>query len=104
MSYKILIIDDDQFIRDMLSKMLSKFGYQSIEATGGDQGLALANSDLPDVILLDVMMPNIDGPAVCEKLKNSEATRDIPVIFVTAKTELDDQIMGLKLGAHDYIC
>jgi DNA-binding response OmpR family regulator/anti-sigma regulatory factor (Ser/Thr protein kinase) len=103
MAETILVIDDDKFILDMLAKMLSKFGYETIEAQDGTRGLEVAAEKLPDVILLDMMMPNIDGREVCERLKSSERTRDIPVIFVTAKTELDDQIMGLKIGAHDYI-
>src|SRR5947199_6271822 len=104
MSTKILIVDDDLYIRRLLSKVLSKFNYESIEAARGEEGLELANKYLPDVILLDVMMPGMDGYQVCEHLKETEETRDIPIILVTAKTDLKDRVQGLGLGAHDYIC
>lgn len=104
MASKVLIIDDDLFIRNLLSAILGKCGFELHFADGGDLGLTLAKEILPDVILLDMMMPVVDGSQVCETLKQDVATQDIPVIFVTAKSELEDQIQGLKLGAQDYIC
>src|SRR5262245_10086874 len=104
MDKKILIVDDDKYIRRLLSQVLGKFSYKTVEAMTGDEALSLAYKELPDVILLDLMMPGLDGYSVCERLKENESTRDIPVIFVTAKTDLQDRIYGLGVGAHDYIC
>ncbi|MEW6734430.1 MAG: response regulator [Acidobacteriota bacterium] len=104
MTKKVLVVDDDIFIRTLISKMLEKLEYELIEATGGKHALEIVRANPPDAILLDLMMPDMDGYQICERLKESEATRDIPVIFVTAKTEIDDQVEGLRLGAHDYIC
>jgi DNA-binding response OmpR family regulator/anti-sigma regulatory factor (Ser/Thr protein kinase) len=104
MDKKILIVDDDKYIRRLLTQVLGKFSYKTFEAVSGDEALPQAYKVLPDVILLDLMMPGLDGYSVCERLKENESTRDIPVIFVTAKTDLQDRIHGLGVGAHDYIC
>ncbi len=101
---KILIVDDDAFIRTLITKMLDKAGYQLSEAAGGMQALELVHKLMPDAILLDLMMPDMNGYQICEQLKATDTTRDIPVIFVTAKAELEDQVEGLRIGAHDYIC
>lgn len=98
---KILIVDDERFYINILVDLLSD-EYQTIVSKDGLQVFdrALAN---PDLILLDIMMPDIDGYEVCRLLKDDARTRDIPVIFLTVKSELDDEIYGFKLGAVDYI-
>ena len=99
----ILVVDDTP---DNLSLMqgLLKDKYKVKGANNGERGLKIACSDTPpDLILLDVMMPGIDGYEVCRRLKAEPATRDIPVIFLTAKSEVDDEMRGLELGAVDYI-
>jgi two-component system, sensor histidine kinase and response regulator len=101
---KILIVDDDKYIRRLLTQVLGKFSYKTFEAVSGDEALSIAGKLSPDVILLDLMMPGMDGYRVCEQLKGMESTRDIPVIFVTAKTDIRDRVQGFGLGAHDYIC
>lgn len=101
---KVLVVDDDRFIADIISRFLVKFNHEVTKTYTGKDGIRLATELLPDVILLDRMMPDIDGTQVCEILKNDEVTKYIPVVFVTSKTELEDQVQGLRVGAHDYIC
>ncbi len=100
---KILIVDDERFNINMLVEILES-DYETRVAKNGEQALKRArSSNPPDLILLDVMMPDMDGYEVCRRLKADPATRDIPVIFVTAKSEESDELEGLKLGAVDYI-
>ena len=99
----ILIVDDAPDNLALMSSLLKEF-YKTKVALSGDKALQIAASpDPPDLILLDIMMPGIDGYEVCRRLKQSEATREIPVIFLTAKAEVEDEQMGLELGAVDYI-
>ena len=98
----ILIIDDNEINTQLLSGLLED-DYAIYVAFGGAQGLEIAKSELPDLILLDVSMPEIDGYMVCEALKENVYTRNIPVIFVTAMDEMEDEARGLELGAIDYI-
>ena len=99
----ILVIDDTPANLTMMSALL-KDDYKVKLANSGERGLAITFSDTPpDLILLDIMMPEMDGYEVCERLKNSPQTRDIPVIFLTARTEMEDEKHGLELGAVDYI-
>ena len=99
---KILIVDDAKTNLMILSSLLAEEG-DIICTTDGVQAIALAESDLPDLILLDVSMPGMDGYEVCRRLKSNIRTRDIPVVFVTGRTEDNDQEKGLLLGAIDYI-
>ncbi|WP_457675149.1 response regulator [Thiolapillus sp.] len=100
---RILIIDDERFYIDVLVGLLRR-EYQTFVAKSGKEGLELAmNNPLPDLILLDVLMPDMDGYEVCRRLKEDERTRNVPVIFLTVKSEVDDEIRGLELGAVDYI-
>ncbi len=99
---KILIVDDAETNLMILSNLLAEEG-EIISATDGVQAITLAESDLPDLILLDVSMPGMDGYEVCRRLKSDIRTRDIPIVFVTGRTEDNDQEKGLSLGAIDYI-
>ncbi|HAI69717.1 MAG TPA: hybrid sensor histidine kinase/response regulator, partial [Gammaproteobacteria bacterium] len=99
----ILIVDDNPQIRKMLQRHLKKKGYETFEAENGKMGLVEVEKAKPDLILLDVMMPEMNGFEVCQRLKQDAALKDIPVIFMTAKTETDDVIAGLELGAVDYV-
>ena len=99
---KILIVDDAETNLMILSNLLAEEG-EIISATDGVQAIALAEADLPDLILLDVSMPGMDGYEVCRRLKSDIRTRDIPIVFVTGRTEDNDQEKGLSLGAIDYI-
>jgi len=99
----ILIVDDHPINRKLLHKLLEKENYRTIEAEDGEEGYNLAVKEKPDLILLDITMPVKDGYETCKLLKENEETEKIPVIFLTAKTEMDDKIKGLDLGAVDYI-
>lgn len=99
----VLIIDDSPDVINLLSGLL-KNSYKVKAATSGEKGLTIAQNDASiDLILLDVIMPGLSGFEVCEQLKADANTSDIPVIFITAMSDLDDDLQGLKLGAVDYI-
>ncbi len=100
----ILIVDDEEDIRELIRYNLEKEGYKTICAKSGEEALAAARSSVPDLILLDLMLPGVNGLDVCGKLKQEGKTRSVPIIMVTAKTEDSDIILGLELGAEDYIC
>lgn len=100
MSKKILIVDDEKNIVDILKFNLKKEGFDTIEAYDGEQAMDMALNEKPDLILLDVMLPKMDGFTVCRKLRESIAT---PILMLTAKEEEVDKVLGLELGADDYI-
>ena len=99
-SKKILIVDDEKNIVDILKFNLKKEGFTTIEAYDGEQAIELAFGEKPDLILLDVMLPKMDGFTVCRKLRQSIST---PILMLTAKEEEVDKVLGLELGADDYI-
>ena len=99
----ILCIDDDRDMLNLLEKILAGAGYKVITAGDGRQGLIEANNRKPDLILLDVTMPGMDGYEVCRKMKEEETTKDIPIIFITAKQQDADEDKGLQMGAADYV-
>ncbi|MGD0785531.1 MAG: response regulator [Sedimentisphaerales bacterium] len=99
----ILIVDDEEDVLELVRFNLEKNGYKTETATSGEDALAKAKSKLPDLIILDLMLPGIDGLEVCKKLKSEAKTENIPVIMLTAKSEESDIITGLELGAQDYI-
>lgn len=99
----ILIVDDVPKNLQVLGNILGSRGYHFTPATNGKQALKIIEKRLPDLILLDIMMPEMDGYEVCNTLKSSSRTKDIPVIFLTAKTEPDDIVRGFELGGVDYI-
>lgn len=99
----ILIIEDDDHIIELLKFNVENNGYQVSVAMDGQTGLNKAVNELPDLILLDLMLPGIDGIDVCNKLKNKERTKEIPIIMLTAKGHETDKILGLEIGADDYM-
>lgn len=103
MPAKLLIVDDDMDTLRLVGLMLERQGYDVLAASSGDQALSLAKSASPDLILLDVMMPDIDGYEVTRRLRVDANTADIPVIMFTAKTQLDDKLTGFDVGADDYL-
>lgn len=100
---KILIIEDDDHIVELLKFNVENNGYEVSVAMDGHEGLNKAIDELPDLILLDLMLPGIDGIDICNKLKNKDRTKDIPIIMLTAKGHETDKILGLEIGADDYI-
>jgi two-component system phosphate regulon response regulator PhoB len=99
----ILIVDDEEDVLELVRFNLEKNGFKTETATSGEDALAKAKSKLPDLIILDLMLPGIDGLEVCKKLKSESKTENIPVTMLTAKSEESDIITGLELGAQDYI-
>ena len=100
---KILIVEDEANIRQLLRYNLEKEGFQVMEAIDGIQGLRTAQREKPDLVLLDLMLPGMDGLEVCRTLKGTPATSALPIIMLTAKAEEVDKIIGLELGADDYM-
>ncbi len=103
MSEKILIIDDDLDTLRLVGLMLQRQGYQISAATNGQQGLEKAFEEDPDLILLDVMMPDMDGYEVTRRLRQNASTTETPILMFTAKTQLDDKVVGFEAGANDYL-
>ncbi len=103
MSVKVLVVDDEKDILTLLEYNLEKAGFRVVSTGDGPEALEKAGREAPDLIILDIMLPNMDGTDVCRELKSSDATRDIPVIMLTAKGEEIDRIVGFELGADDYI-
>ncbi|HDQ73625.1 MAG TPA: hybrid sensor histidine kinase/response regulator [Chloroflexi bacterium] len=99
----VLVVDDNQVNQNLLSHMLTRQGYDVQMASDGVQALASAANDPPDLILLDIMMPGMDGYEVCQQLKADEATRDIPVIFISALDATEDKVKAFAAGGVDYI-
>lgn len=102
-SGRILVVEDDHDISNMLRIYFTGQGYQVDVAARGDDALAMCRRKLPDLIVLDIMLPDMDGYAVCRELRTTTRTSHIPVIFLTQKDERSDKIAGLELGADDYI-
>lgn len=96
----ILVVDDEKMIRNLLNINLTKEGYNVIEATDGIEAVEMATEKKPDLILLDVMIPKLDGLSVCKRIKN---VMNVPILMVTAKDSEVDKILGLELGADDYV-
>ncbi|MEE9613757.1 MAG: response regulator [Thermodesulfobacteriota bacterium] len=103
MNPRVLVVDDSDESLFLLSSKMEAEGYEVAGATNGMEALEKVKSFHPDIVLLDVMMPQLDGYEVCRRLKSDEDTRYIPVIMITGKGELEDKVMGLGLGAEDYI-
>jgi two-component system alkaline phosphatase synthesis response regulator PhoP len=100
---KILIIEDDKDIVEMLDYNLKEEGYETISALNGEEGIKLAGKERPDLIILDIMLPIMDGFEVCRTLKNDDTVAHIPIIILSAKSQETDKVVGLELGADDYV-
>jgi two-component system phosphate regulon response regulator PhoB len=99
----ILIIEDERALVEVLTYNLRKEGFEVLSATDGQDGLRRAQTALPDLIVLDLMLPVIEGLEVCRVLKSGTRTRDIPLIMLTARSEEVDEIVGFQMGADDYV-
>ncbi|RPH40131.1 MAG: DNA-binding response regulator [Planctomycetota bacterium] len=103
MARTILVIDDEPELVKLLDYNLSKAGYLVLSARDGESGLAAARKHAPDAIILDVMMPGLDGWEVCKRLRQDPSTSALPVLMLTAKADEGDRVLGLELGADDYV-
>lgn len=100
---RILVAEDDSDIRGLIAFSLRYVGYEVVEATNGRDAVRQAQQQLPDLVLLDVRMPNLNGYEACELLKADDSTRDIPIIFLSARGQESEIKYGLELGAEEYI-
>lgn len=99
----ILVVDDDPDIRELVSFKLTHMGHTVTTENDGEAGLAAALEDVPDLVLLDLMMPKMTGIEVCQRLRDNERTQDIPIVLITAKAQESDVERGFSVGADDYI-
>jgi len=100
---KVLVIEDEPDILEVIQYNLEREGHKVIACRNGEQGLSRIRTDNPDLVLLDLMLPGMDGVEVCRRVKSDPVTRAIPIIMVTAKSEESDIVLGLGIGADDYI-
>ena len=100
---KILIVEDDRDIVEMVEYNLREEGYATVSALNGEDGVSLARREQPDIIILDIMLPVMDGFEVCRALKSDDKTSKIPIIILSAKSQETDKVVGLELGADDYV-
>lgn len=103
MAQKILVVDDDLDSVKLIGVMLQRQGYEIVAAQSGAQALAKAQTENPDLVILDIMMPDMDGYEVCHRLRANPATADLPIIMFTAKTMVGDKVAGFQAGADDYL-
>ena len=100
---KILVVDDDIAINELIKVNLEMHSYKVFQAFDGTEGFALAKQNLPDLIILDVMMPETDGYTVAQRIRQNEYTKDIPIIMLTALSQLEDKVKGFDIGIDDYL-
>lgn len=100
---KILVIDDDSAINELIKVNLELHGYKVYQAFDGTEGFACAKQYLPDLIILDVMMPEVDGYTVAQRIRQNENTKEIPIIMLTALSQLQDKVKGFDIGIDDYL-
>jgi two-component system phosphate regulon response regulator PhoB len=100
---RILLIEDERGLTDVLSYNLNREGYETLVAHDGSEGLRKAQMQLPDLVILDIMLPGIDGLEVCRQLRAGKQTSKIPILMLTAKSEEMDQVVGFTVGADDYV-
>lgn len=100
---KILVIDDEQSINELIKVNLELVGYKVIQAFDGTKGFALAKQELPNAIILDVMMPEVDGYTVAQRIRQNPSTKNVPILMLTALSELNDKVKGFDIGVDDYL-
>lgn len=103
MNNKILVIDDDLSINELIKVNLELVGYQVIQAFDGIKGFALSKQELPSLVVLDVMMPEVDGFTVAKRIRENDETKNIPIIMLTALSQLNDKVNGFNIGVDDYL-
>ena len=100
---KILVIDDDIAINELIKVNLELCGYKVIQAYDGVKGFALCKQELPALVILDVMMPDVDGFTVAQRIRKNDATKNIPILMLTALSQINDKVNGFNIGVDDYL-
>ena len=100
---KILVVEDDEDIQELIDFNLAREGYHVLKVASGEEALSVENREKPDLVILDLMLPGLDGLEVCRRLKSGQDGGAVPIIMVTAKGEESDIVTGLELGADDYL-
>lgn len=100
---KILVVDDDKAINELIKVNLKLSGYEVVQAFDGTQGFAFAKQELPNMVILDVMMPNVDGYTVAQRIRQNEPTKNIPILMLTALSDIEDKSRGFAIGVDDYL-
>jgi DNA-binding response OmpR family regulator len=100
---KVLVVDDEEYIQHILNFSFGAEGFEVITASDGEEAVTMARSERPDIIVLDIMMPKMDGYEACKQIKADPQTQDIPVILLTAKGREVDRKLGAEAGADDYV-
>ena len=100
---KILVIDDDIAINELIKVNLELNGYNVLQAYDGTTGFAIAKQELPDLIILDVMMPEVDGYTVAQRIRQNPTTEETPILMLTALSQLNDKVKGFNIGVDDYL-
>ncbi len=103
MAHRILIVDDDPQARLLLTYILKRKGFEVLEAENGASALVRVGKDIPDLVILDVMMPGMDGFEVCAAMRKAPAGNNLPIVMLTAKTDADAHERGIRAGANDYL-
>ena len=103
MNNKILVVDDDVAINELIKINLELSGYKVVQAFDGVKGFALAKQELPSLVVLDVMMPEVDGFTVAKRIRQNDETKNIPIIMLTALSQLNDKVNGFNIGVDDYL-
>lgn len=103
MARKILVVDDEAVLADTIAYNLEQEGYQVITAADGTSALNAVHNEHPDLIVLDIMLPGVDGLEVCRQLRREDSTATVPIIMLTAKSDEIDKVVGLEVGADDYV-
>src|SRR5262249_31722203 len=100
---RVLIVDDDPDIIRLVSYNLSQFGFEPLHASTGREALAIVQAHPPDLVILDLMLPDVDGIEVCRTLRSQNVSANIPIVMLTARSEEIDRVVGFELGADDYV-
>ncbi len=100
---KLLVADDDNNVRYIIKSSLPPDQFEILEAANGKEALGMVFAESPNILILDIMMPEMDGYKVCEELKAHDSTRDIPIIILSAKASVEDKLKAMSIGIHDYI-
>ena len=101
---KVVVIEDEPDIVEVVSYNLKREGYSVVAVDRGDEGLNIIRNQSPNLVILDLMLPGMDGLSICQQMKSDPLVRDIPIIIISAKSEESDVVIGLELGADDYLC